>query len=150
MRRRSRLLRVAKWGVVVAAVVLIVAGVVNLRYTVMYSLPDGSGCGVENGMVGVSWRGLNVSGPGIEIDDTGEWEFWPPFYFRAGGGSAVLAAPIWLPLLAISIPTSILWYLDRRRRPKPGHCPCGYDLTGNESGVCPECGRACASPSDSR
>jgi hypothetical protein len=23
----------------------------------------------------------------------------------------------------------------------PGHCPnCGYDLTGNVSGVCPECG----------
>lgn len=22
----------------------------------------------------------------------------------------------------------------------PGHCPCGYDLTGNTSGVCPECG----------
>ena len=24
--------------------------------------------------------------------------------------------------------------------PPPGHCPhCGYNLTGNESGVCPEC-----------
>lgn len=22
------------------------------------------------------------------------------------------------------------------------YCPCGYDLTGNISGVCPECGRA--------
>ena len=26
-------------------------------------------------------------------------------------------------------------------RTLPGHCSkCGYDLTGNESGVCPECG----------
>ncbi len=26
-------------------------------------------------------------------------------------------------------------------RPAPrGFCPCGYDLTGNVSGVCPECG----------
>ena len=23
----------------------------------------------------------------------------------------------------------------------PGHCPCGYDLHGNESGTCPECGQ---------
>lgn len=28
-----------------------------------------------------------------------------------------------------------------RHRVKPGHCSkCGYDLTGNISGVCPECG----------
>jgi hypothetical protein len=29
----------------------------------------------------------------------------------------------------------------RRHRHKAGHCPaCEYDLTGNTSGVCPECG----------
>jgi hypothetical protein len=34
------------------------------------------------------------------------------------------------------------WYHDRRSIP-PGHCQkCGYDLTGNESGRCPECGTA--------
>jgi hypothetical protein len=31
--------------------------------------------------------------------------------------------------------------LRRRRRPRKGLCiKCGYDLTGNESGICPECG----------
>jgi hypothetical protein len=30
----------------------------------------------------------------------------------------------------------------RRRRAGAGRCgACGYDLTGNESGVCPECGQ---------
>lgn len=31
-----------------------------------------------------------------------------------------------------------LWY--RKPSPRPGHCSCGYNLTGNLSGTCPECG----------
>jgi hypothetical protein len=32
-------------------------------------------------------------------------------------------------------------YVDRYNRRIPNHyCPCGYDLTGNVSGACPECG----------
>ena len=47
--------------------------------------------------------------------------------------------PMWCPFLIFTIPTYILWRRDRRH-PK-GHCQkCGYDLTGNDSGICPECG----------
>lgn len=47
--------------------------------------------------------------------------------------------PVWCLLLPTVTITAVYCYLDRRR-PK-GHCQdCGYDLTGNESGVCPECG----------
>ncbi len=49
---------------------------------------------------------------------------------------------LWVSFCVIAIPTAILWYSDRRTV-KPGHCPhCGYNLTGNESGVCPECATA--------
>ena len=35
----------------------------------------------------------------------------------------------------------------RRHKYAPGHCQtCGYDLTGNTSGVCPECGTKVESP----
>ncbi len=42
--------------------------------------------------------------------------------------------------LLLAVPTLLMWWLDRPRRLLPGHCPCGYDLTGNVSGTCPECG----------
>ncbi len=48
--------------------------------------------------------------------------------------------PLWAPLLALGVPAFSLWWVDRRRFPS-GHCRgCGYDLTGNVSGSCPECG----------
>jgi len=50
---------------------------------------------------------------------------------------------LWLPCICIGFPAAILFYRDRRRIP-PGHCQkCGYNLTGNESGKCPECGKPC-------
>ena len=48
-------------------------------------------------------------------------------------------------LLCVGLFCGITWYFARtysaRRYPR-GHCQgCGYDLTGNVSGRCPECGR---------
>ena len=43
------------------------------------------------------------------------------------------------PFAAVAVATLLVW----RFGPKPvepGHCRCGYDLKGNVSGVCPECG----------
>jgi hypothetical protein len=48
-------------------------------------------------------------------------------WFHAGVAMVLLSAP--LPLIR------------RRRAAITGHCEqCGYDLTGNQSGICPECG----------
>jgi hypothetical protein len=55
-----------------------------------------------------------------------------------------VGAPHWFILLLVSIPLLLLLkrfmaYL----KVSPGNCTrCGYDLTGNISGVCPECGTA--------
>ena len=46
-----------------------------------------------------------------------------------------------LILAAFALVAFIRGPARRRRRRRKGWCiPCGYDLTGNESGVCPECG----------
>jgi hypothetical protein len=52
--------------------------------------------------------------------------------------------------LALAAIMSLLRILRSRRRRRHGNCPaCAYNLTGNTSGVCPECGTAIES-SDSK
>lgn len=80
---------------------------------------------------------------------------WPGFNWRpqfrtwASGWSLVL--PIWIPFLLVTVSTGLLWWLDRRRRSIAGHCQqCGYDLTGNTSGICPECAGPVRTTKDSK
>lgn len=48
-------------------------------------------------------------------------------------------APLWIATLLIGMPILAVW--ARGCRPPPGECAdCGYSLTGNSSGRCPECG----------
>lgn len=59
------------------------------------------------------------------------------------GTISLLVLPLWIPFLVLALPTGWLFYLDRRA--VPGHCPkCRYDLRGNTTTVCPECGHAVA------
>ena len=55
------------------------------------------------------------------------------------------ALPYWIIIL-VTAPAPAFWLRDRitrRRRMRTGLCrSCGYNLTGNTSGVCPECGAA--------
>ena len=83
-----------------------------------------------------------------------EWEFLPYFDFgpfRHIGFKPpsrrrfhLLSLPLWAPLVLLPLYPSWTVVRDarrRHRRRKKGLClQCGYDLTGNVSGVCPECG----------
>ena len=52
----------------------------------------------------------------------------------------VVEIALWFPFTLVALASAILWLCDRRRIPT-GRCEwCGYDLTKNESGRCPECG----------
>ena len=49
-----------------------------------------------------------------------------------------------LPLIIVPVLVYVV-LTPHVKLPIPGHCPhchCGYNLTGNVSGVCPECGTA--------
>jgi hypothetical protein len=57
-----------------------------------------------------------------------------------------IVIPLWMLLVLWAAYPAIAFarrLLDHRRRRKRNQCVhCGYNLTGNVSGVCPECGRS--------
>lgn len=61
------------------------------------------------------------------------WPYWD---------GTITGFQIGMPLVAIWGPGALVVGVLVRRRPRPGYCYCGYDLTGNVSGRCPECGVA--------
>jgi hypothetical protein len=57
----------------------------------------------------------------------------------------VIVIPLWMPFALTSVLPAMatLFWIRARFTQKQGHCvACQYDLTGNTSGVCPECGTA--------
>lgn len=60
-----------------------------------------------------------------------------PLVHLLGGGGAHLVGTV-----VVFACIGAIWVLARvRLGPKPGHCRCGYDLSGIEGYLCPECGR---------
>ena len=67
----------------------------------------------------------------------------PPCWLWGGVIAYPQAAiiPLWVVWITALLPTAVLWWLNRSRH-REGCCQCcGYNLTGNVSGRCPECGR---------
>ncbi len=156
MARLRRRLRVLKWVGFALSVSIVMAWGVSLRLCLRIertdSTPDAQGkyrtisATVSHGSVdsyhsppsrlygqlGTGWLARLYPARSVPI--------WLPSvsYWASDGWHVTL--PLWMPFLVAAVPTGWLWWCDRRRTP-PGHCrKCGYDLTGNVSGVCPECG----------
>lgn len=70
----------------------------------------------------------------LDEDDRSFGFNWP---YRIG---AAFFLPLWVVLLACMLVTAVFFAM-RARPARTEVCrTCGYDLTGNESGRCPECG----------
>lgn len=69
---------------------------------------------------------------------------WLPFALSEPFGAPgrprwIVGVPLWIPGALVFI-LAIVWFRECRRS-EPGHCrKCRYNLAGNVSGVCPECG----------
>ncbi len=144
-RHRSRTRWVLKWaGVVVSATSASAFMESTLRFHQWGSSAGIVGVYVRQGcffleVLPKSTTGANRTAPGFLSGENAGPMFLSPAIALSPG--FYLSIPLWMPFLLIASMTAWLWRLDRPP-PPPGHCPCGYDLTGNESGVCPECGMA--------
>lgn len=146
--RRTR--HVAKWSVTLACLMLgalcLITKIVGLEY---YSDGQVHYISISNGAIlfeqvggGGRWdiRGSRLR-PRWDLYFPYTW--WPRVY-KAGTGpfhycDLEVVVPLWMVAVLLAIPAALLWWRDRP--PPTGHCRnCGYDLTGNISGRCPECG----------
>jgi hypothetical protein len=96
-----------------------------------------------------SQNGLS-SFPAAYVDDAPAWlqplgfHLWHTTLWL---GESILCLPLWPLAVLVSVVLGKPLVLALRRKHRRGRnaCgPCGYDLAGNVSGVCPECGHPAA------
>lgn len=137
--------RIAKWIGLFLCLLVLVACIASIFWMVVWSDGRGHAGGLLRGGAAVY----------VEADFVERWNrldrgwivqreaqsvlWWPDCDGEVRGD--LFTIPAWIPLALLLVPTACLWWFDRRRIP-PGHCRCGYDL----SGLCPatpcaECGR---------
>jgi hypothetical protein len=146
-RRPSRLRRLLKWAGLVVCVLVLAAWSVSLTRHVGVGWGDRR-VSLGDGQVRL-WRlrtlGMRFGGWHVYYDvpqpGSSYSSVWVQRSALSDGGTTILHVPLWLILLATAIPMAVLW--RRGRRPPKGCCQgCGYNLIGNVSGICPECGES--------
>ena len=100
--------------------------------------------GLNGGLFGTSldkyWSAVFVAEDRAVVEASAarpfpNWDWWNVWMV----GSRSVIVPIYAVFLAVAVPTLLAWRFWPKPV-KPGHCRCGYNLMGNTSGVCPECG----------
>ncbi len=131
-------------------VIAILIGVITLLSQRLYIHVD-----TGNGLFGIQFGSLYASSDSyggapwqVKAGWTPKW--YPvllPEYSTGAGFWSYTMIPLW-PFVVISI--GVAMFAHCRCRPVPGYCSkCGYDLSGIESGACPECGMTPAASSSS-
>ena len=91
---------------------------------------------------GLATRGGMYTGPDRYAPVDPDWSWWRPRWRNGLGVSQPWCAvniPLWIPLALCLTVSGAAWIPPRRRERGVCH-KCGYDLAGNTTGVCPECG----------
>ncbi len=147
--------RIGKWMVTLLTLVSLLIWLPNsatsLRY--VWGASRGGGPSVRIGNGAIVYDSYINMGPALDPKQNEclpaapmGWSIGEPvgatrgwLWTKALAGERTCYASARIPLTLCGILAALLWWRDRR--PSRGHCPtCGYDLTGNVSGMCSECG----------
>lgn len=142
MHRRSAWWRWSKWASTFACVAIAIFWAISYSGQIVAHVGSQGAVFLWRGRVRQPFTGIlppDFSGPrGWQIYSRNTLPF----------GIDDIDLPLWLPMMLVAVPAALLWCdelrsLVRRWSTKlPRRCEqCRYDLTGNVSGVCPECGR---------
>lgn len=152
---RKRWQSTIKWGGMVLTVLLLLAWASSTRWSIGIHQATASGF-LDEGCIEFAWRepfdvqrgSLSVLGPhrhavrarwwfresttSVRALSMGSWQ-------SSSYTSKRVSVPMWcLAVLTGAVSVPLLW---RDRGRAPGLChKCKYDLRGNRSGMCPECG----------
>lgn len=149
---------------VVATAMLLLAAIATIRWRLSWlSSKKEMGIVLASGAIALTWEDRRSRGgilfnaevlhsPGLWIerifDDLSDARYsWSQFALLPRSGVSFphryMSIPLWMPLVLLGGTTVLIFRHDARSIP-PGHCStCGYSLTGNVSGICPECGEPC-------
>ena len=140
-----------KLGLTAACVVFFIMFIVSLPWAF---IAEGKSQTFVAGSRRISWFRLGkadaplFAGTGTQPTRTGiHWNksWWPAWgvsveWLGPQRQLSWVQIPIWLPLLLVGIPAALLWWSERWPSMDARCAHCGYDLTGNVSGRCSECG----------
>lgn len=145
--KATKLLRFLKWCATILCATTLVLWFVSCGEQVLYVDRKGNALwGIGDGVIVVARNPgpavVSKKGPRLERGGYGFGKPWKQHYFandtRAGTALVVGLDVVVLALLACAI---VFWVPDMIRLRSRGNCRvCGYDLTGNTSDRCPECG----------
>jgi hypothetical protein len=140
-------LRLAAWTGVALSGVVAALLLLSLRWSVSWlGGTKRHFIGLVYGAVCVGWTAAPLVGEpaGWHIGGSGpaHKSVWWVEVVRYGASTGIVYVALWLVLALTTVPTVFL--LMRLRHTLPAGCCaiCGYNLTGNVSGRCPECGTA--------
>ena len=141
--RRRRWRTLVLWSGCTLCVLIAVAFVVSARWAFILQV-DPAAVYVYGGSVVIVLDDPFISTISIDQHVHG-LSRWATFTSGHNGTTGV-EFPLFVPFLGVALPTFLVW----RCVPKfPRGCcqQCGYDLRGNVSGVCSECGASHTMPS---
>jgi len=150
--KRFKARRLLKWGCFTSSLLLFAAMAFSFWQEIGYADQSGGYILVDGAFAYLrfDYRALGQTSEGwwfctIEPFSKGWWaRSTCPEIMRLSAihrDFVAIFVPLAPAILVLAVASALLWRRDRRIR--PGHClKCGYDLTGNVSGVCPECGTA--------